>query len=364
MIRYGWICRATQQKVQSYLTRHFQISNVLDPYIPKFKQPSFRALMAATDLVISGSVPLLLFSHAVWEPNNLNIYVDFNYCATVSSWLRDQGFVLGKMTRPVRSLDFLCHAQANRCTSATLTFDTSPRHLRHVPRYLNFQNTDTQKIIRLTLCDGTPVETVLKFHTSMGSLLSSMIFGLMTIPAAMVNIINHEAAYCLFPRATLERRLMVYQPFKMGVHPLPTDLYRLYRRRGFSFHRDWTPQDDATSPAVFPLGNRHVDDSFAFRVGWDQDLPLPRSTIGLHQWNIGFRPNTSCLTIQCTLCRSARLKHSYLLSGDLTFYQHIFDSLVTSHSDNRFVDFYICIHFLLTQGNRYLDTDFLNLTHH
>lgn len=168
VIRYGWICWATQLKVRSYLVRHFQLSIVLDPFIPSCKQRSLRALMAETDLVISGSVPLQLFTLADWVPNNLNLYVDIIYCARVCTWLRDEGFLIVNMTKPVRSFDDLCHSQETRCTTSTLSFKPSePRFYRQVPHFINFENRDSKKIVRLTLCQGTPVDMVLRFETSM-----------------------------------------------------------------------------------------------------------------------------------------------------------------------------------------------------
>lgn len=181
--------------------------------------------------------------------------------------------------------------------------------------------------------------------------------------AGLVNIINHEAAYCLYPHATLDLRLMVRLPFKRGLHPYSTNIYRKYQLRGYTFDHFWSPTDVASNPAVMPLGLRHIDDGLSFCVPWEEQPVLPASTIGLHQWNIGFEKNSYCLSILCNLCRSGRLKHCYILCGDLSVFQELFETVVTSNPEEQYVVIHhtFLVKLFLITGNRYLDAQFLRL---
>lgn len=164
MIRFSWICRATYAVVQSYLVRHFCPSGVLAPFIGSHLLADFRTLMANTDMVISGSVALRLFARATWPVNDLNLYVDRLYCGTVCTWLRNNGFIGERMTMPITSIGNLCRRKERRPSSSKLSIEIAS--MMHHTQSVEFRNTQTQKVVQVTFCPGTPVKTVLRFHPS------------------------------------------------------------------------------------------------------------------------------------------------------------------------------------------------------
>lgn len=138
---------------------------------------------------------------------------------------------------------------------------------------------------------------------------------------AVVNIINHESAYCLYPYTTLEEHSMVLQHFADYRRPYTDIALAKCEDRGFRLV-DMANAADAEKIG-FPLGIRRVDDGWSFRVPWTMDQDVPPSTIGLHTWNVNLKNGLT--TLDSVLCRSSRLKHSYILTGDMDEMENLWD---------------------------------------
>lgn len=65
----------TSQGYNTLMSKHFrhETGTSLDQF--GLAGTPFLQLMKETDMIISGSLPLLLLSKAIWTPNNLDIYV-------------------------------------------------------------------------------------------------------------------------------------------------------------------------------------------------------------------------------------------------------------------------------------------------
>lgn len=133
--------------------------------------------------------------------------------------------------------------------------------------------------------------------------------------AVVVNLITHDKAYCIFPKATLVHRHGVLQRFS-GVRHLPAAVDK-YRARGFHIVPRASLDQAFASHATLPFGRRSVSDAQSWEIPWEPVLPLPKSTIELNSWILSYQPDMT-LQYSAILCMSKRLKFSYLIEPGMT----------------------------------------------
>lgn len=167
VVRFGWLCKATQFKVQSYIFRHFQLSVLLGRFFNTFDLSSFRALMATTQLLIGGSIPLQFFVREIWYGSDMDLYVDLNFAHLVGEWLLGHGFSYKPSKQQPLPPGLPIRSNANTSSSSQLVVQPST-----ITRYddgkavYNFVHRQTHRVVQLVACFGTPLQTILKFHSS------------------------------------------------------------------------------------------------------------------------------------------------------------------------------------------------------
>lgn len=108
---------------------------------------------------------------------------------------------------------------------------------------------------------SSPLEIILSFHSS------KLVFFVHSIScegelristACVMNIISHEYAYCLFPRATIhEHRSLMCCMTPNTAQPLAL---KKYQERGFTIVETTSPNQAGVDPGI-PVGARYVGDS-------------------------------------------------------------------------------------------------------
>lgn len=158
--RYSRTCKTAYVIAQSYIRRRFCIDNILGLYFSEKQIIEFRHLQFHTGMIISGSTALQFFNRLVYDDSDLDIYVDHRHRESVAIWLRDIGYIF----KPTKRFGTKTLEEA--------IFGLSPFEDNTGLQYwgamslLNFEKESPQRKIQLITTDGTPITTVLNFHSS------------------------------------------------------------------------------------------------------------------------------------------------------------------------------------------------------
>ncbi|KAI0075740.1 hypothetical protein K474DRAFT_1560967, partial [Panus rudis PR-1116 ss-1] len=187
-------CRRAHSAVDQYIQRNWNICRFLSRY---FADPlGFRQLQAETGTLISGSSALQFFDRTFYPDSDLDLYVPMVYRIEVGNYLMHCGYVYTPSAR--QNADFheavwesrIVNVSMNYCApgvAGVFNFIKSVTNVASGQRWLKVQ------IIVSPLC---PLESVLRFHST-----------------CVMNVISYAAAYCFYPKATLEKRTsLICQP--------------------------------------------------------------------------------------------------------------------------------------------------------
>lgn len=165
LYRFARVSKEAHDRVKSYVRRKFNITKFLKRFVTEEFIEDFRRLMAATGMIISGSVALQLFACVLWE-SDIDLYVDKIHAETVASWFETNGYVF--QPRDVHNTDWrhLTTFNSNVFPDKFLSVEPCmPSGYLGGKNVLNFKNQD-DKIIQIIMCDGTPIQSIIHFHTS------------------------------------------------------------------------------------------------------------------------------------------------------------------------------------------------------
>lgn len=167
IMRFATVCHDARDKVQSYLTRHFKLSHVLQFWIPLALYAEFLLLMANTEMLISGSVALQFFARVLWNDCDLDLYIDVKYAQTVCQWLLTHNYLFIPSNHNPVPLPTLLNNIPPPHLPPHLRFEPA-NTLSYINRnhVLDFQHAISGKKIQIVTSNGSPLQTILKFHSS------------------------------------------------------------------------------------------------------------------------------------------------------------------------------------------------------
>jgi len=107
-------------------------------------------------MIISGSTALEFFDRTQYFNSNLDLYVDHRFRRAIANWLQNIGykFVPSSALRPIALTDAL-----------KVESDPAVNYPTGI-LILDFLNSDRHTRIQLTTTNATPLELVLRFHSS------------------------------------------------------------------------------------------------------------------------------------------------------------------------------------------------------
>lgn len=171
VVGFALVSREARERVASYLRRRFRLYEALKPFMAAENFESFRALMARCQMVISGSVALQFFSRIVWPESDMDLYVDERFASIVATWFNEEEYTLiaGSLIslRRHRPADF-----RDGEPNSGLEFDPATfGGYAGVRTVMTYRYKVTGRIVQVVSCGGTPVQTIIKFHSSTSVLL-------------------------------------------------------------------------------------------------------------------------------------------------------------------------------------------------
>jgi hypothetical protein len=102
-------------------------------------------------------------------------------------------------------------------------------------------------------------------------------------PACVMNLITHNKAYSIYPRATFfERRSLTH------LHPTKDFKALLkYENRGWTLVHSFHPKDYASPSSSFAVGPRRLGDKRCWTIDLLPVMDLPRGDIESNTWSFG-----------------------------------------------------------------------------
>ncbi|KAI0659026.1 hypothetical protein C8Q70DRAFT_916411 [Cubamyces menziesii] len=258
LLRFRRVSRAAQQAVQDYMDRAFNVNKRLSRY---FRDPlAFRSLQARTAAIVSGSFALQFFDRTYYPESDLDIYTHpERSLLDVGLYLQSEGYTFEPYSwqqgRWRDEVDQLCtrmnaHVDAlenedevselydMKGTRAVYTFVRDPTPGAPAA---------TTRKVQIIVARSTPLRALLDFHSSI-----------------VLNIITYNAAYCLYPLATLE----AYTSLVLnGGNPGKVAALEKYAKRGWRAISNPSPLIQYLNPSLFYVGkSRWVCDEHTWTV--------------------------------------------------------------------------------------------------
>ena len=161
--------RSLNAIVTTYIKRTYDLYPILLRY---FTDPlSFRYLQAYTGTLISGSTALQFFDRSLYPESDLDLYVPKSWAKEVGHFLLRAGYRFSP--RRSQHPTFYIAIRAKRVVDATAAYG----HFRGIAGVFNFKKiaSDGTKLkIQLMVAVRSPMEVILRYHSSMSTLFPSV----------------------------------------------------------------------------------------------------------------------------------------------------------------------------------------------
>ncbi|KAI0083212.1 hypothetical protein BDY19DRAFT_866494, partial [Irpex rosettiformis] len=180
VVRFRRICRLCHRSANANLK---QLFNIYRAYLWYFDDPdAFRILQARTGAIVSGSFALQFVARTYYEDSDLDVFVHYGAHETVGSWLWSQGYHFLSPLHQARK------AYRNALKSITTTHSRQRGYSEGSLGVLNFgmERFGWRRKVQVIVTMENPMTIIMQFHST-----------------CVLNFITYEAAYCLYPEATL-----------------------------------------------------------------------------------------------------------------------------------------------------------------
>ncbi|KAG9311289.1 hypothetical protein JVU11DRAFT_8377 [Chiua virens] len=307
LIQVALTCRVAYHAVANYKSRAFNINRHLSRY---FLDPvAFRSLQAKTNTLISGSNALQFLDRSFYPESDLDLYTHPGHT-----------FELAQFLVQVERYTFVPtgHQPTDWRTAIPEKWDGTQKRVRMewdedepleyplkgITGVFTFQKpSPSEGTLKVQVIEAaaSPVEAILHFHST-----------------CVMNLISSDAAYALYPMATLVERTGLGMPRGASAH----EAIAKYIARGWRIYFSPRPSDLAySSDPPFLLDQpRWVGDKHTFVIPFDQNGVQPRPTLS---------PGSEPLTFDPVRCYGWRLGSPFYVSqGNYACQTHTVHSTV------------------------------------
>ncbi|PPR07985.1 hypothetical protein CVT24_002697 [Panaeolus cyanescens] len=307
LLTFAKVSKNARQLVHSYIAKTHNIGKQLEDFFTPIEASMFQILQQSNGLIISGSFALRFFSGQDFGPDSdLDIYVEDRYQSRIFDWICSIGYVCTKRTEEyqeqndaalrlgqqfqhilLRGRDGIARpnvrgVRANqrpniwrmgpnvRRNNGAMGANRHPNNRGIGPNLRAVINLERGgRKIQLIVTHGSPIGIILEYHST-----------------CVMNIITHDHAYCLYPKATLlqKRSLVIYRPGLEEGHS--EDALGKYRSRGWTMVKS-PPREDASSRwSPFPIGERHVGDDLCWTIPLSSSPATGDNVIEANSWGL------------------------------------------------------------------------------
>ncbi|KAF9530850.1 hypothetical protein CPB83DRAFT_892134 [Crepidotus variabilis] len=247
-----------RDRVDAYMRRASNIDNFLNKYFTPTEVAHFRYLQSRTQAIISGSMALQFFERVEYPNSDLDIYVENDHKKEIIAWLLQIGYLFESRRNKTLAEEMQSPPPPQDDTIA----DASGYFGRGVANVFNFFQDGPERRIQLITSYISPLRVIINFHST-----------------CVMNIITHEKAYALYPKATFDDHLSVKHSTAGGNQDAARQKYA---------DRGWTMVDNLSADKIedseFTHKPRHVGDRFCWQIDLVPKLELPESSIEINSW--------------------------------------------------------------------------------
>jgi hypothetical protein len=228
----------------------------------------FQKLQATTGTIISGSAAVQFFDRALYKDSDLDLYMQHQSARPMALWLQSIGYAFV----PCKDSEFQSLEMGLQKSIKLNTEDIYgiPIDINDEPDkgyfdavvVLDFKKTNHPDI-QLITSRGPPLEMVLDFHSSEWQLFNfTEKYTHSLTPACVMNVITHNKAYSIYPRATfIERRSLVYNRSENSLEGRSK-----YEQRGWTQIPFLEAHDYDNPFSSFARGSRRIGDSKCWTI--------------------------------------------------------------------------------------------------
>ncbi|KAG8852175.1 hypothetical protein FRB91_006862 [Serendipita sp. 411] len=260
ILSFRTVCKASYYAIKAWLPSAYNINNHLKTFFGTLENVlAFRSLQAATGTAISGSQALQFFDRIFYPDSDLDIYVPCRHVSTIGNFFLSIGYSFKPSEKQLlselgndcqRHLDDISSREARDLSDeAEEAYDW-----RFVEGVINLTkriapgSKETLKVQLIAIaCQSAPLACILQFHS-------------------MMNLITHDRAYSLFPRATFIKRtgITIETADQLGA---ASRAYEKYALRNFKISLGPLSLNERDPLLVF--GDRWVGDSQTWTITLD-----------------------------------------------------------------------------------------------
>ncbi|PPQ73352.1 hypothetical protein CVT24_012190 [Panaeolus cyanescens] len=311
LLTFAKVSRETRILVHTFIRQMYDIELQLQEFFTPLEASMFRLLQRNSGLLISGSFALRFFSGQNFGPeSDMDIYVEDRYEPRVLDWLCSIGYVCTKRAASYQDRNIAALRMRQRVLFGDrapnlgggyvrgmaannigrmagnqgrraahnigpnlrgMGHNRQPNNLRGIgPNLRRVYNMERRgRKIQLIVTHGSSVGIILEYHST-----------------CVMNIISHDHAYCLYPKATLlqKRSLVIYRPGFAEHHS--QDALDKYRRRGWTMVVSPEREDYALSTSAFRIGNRHIGDNLCWTIPLGRPSTASDDLIEANSWTL------------------------------------------------------------------------------
>ncbi|KAI0684234.1 hypothetical protein C8T65DRAFT_593923 [Cerioporus squamosus] len=277
---------------------------------------AFRSLQARTGTVISGSFALSFFERSELPPSGgLDIVLHMRHRREVGRWLLQAGYHFVPDSHQHPDFEVTVFNPISLAPGGLVALDG-------IASVLTFEKVSSRPpvktTVKLIVAESAPMEVILSSHST-----------------CVMNVISYEAAYCLFPYATLEKRITLLSSSTKGVYRKRGEELLKYASRGFDIILA-APANSAGFDAprsAFAPGWRWLDDNLSWVVRLDTfGVALPRNLnrhsepvlhdpVAISNWYMRYNRGKGAV-MQFGIVKSDLLGYRYLI-GDQDLIAHL-----------------------------------------
>ncbi|PBK66569.1 hypothetical protein ARMSODRAFT_890216, partial [Armillaria solidipes] len=244
-------------RASEYIHRHCSIRQTLLPFFARDEDfDLFRELQRTHGVIISGSQALSVFTGKRYLNSDLDLYVNQYQQRDLTNVLERVGYTSRGSLRPPSLRPSIVRWQSMR-DGDTMTLEYADKSIADIEEFRN----GSGAVVQVISSYGPPLDVVLGFHST-----------------CVMNVVAHQYAYCLYPKATLIVKASIA---RSGDDDNAIRAQNKYADRGYRllFRETSTPTLD------FRLQARSVGD----RHCWTLPLAGPSTLVNPVEVNKGHR---------------------------------------------------------------------------
>jgi len=255
----------------------------------------FRKLQATTGTIISGSAAVQFFDRTVYEDSDLDLYVQHQSARPIALWLQSIGYVFvpckdSEFQSLEMGLEKSIKFNPEDIYGIPLDIDDEPdKGYFDAVVVLDFKKLN-HPVIQLITSRGPPLEMVLDFHSSeWGLFINSMKKYTHALrPACVMNVITHNRAYSIYPRATfIEQCSLVYNRSEDSMEG-----WSKYEQQGW-IQIPFLEANNYDNPfSSFTRGSQHIGDNKCWTIELDPTISTSQDYMDSNTWYLHYiKPN-------------------------------------------------------------------------